>query len=97
MDNKSRHHAGHEAPTANWVVGRDAFGTQQYVLHTGAPGFFAKISDDEDGGALSSFSYAMTDGRSLYDFVWLDDPPAGNSLRDVLRQADAAILRAASK
>lgn len=87
------HHQGHELPTARWVVGHDAFGRQAYVVHTAEPAFIAKLSSDSDEGVLSGLSFAMQDGRSLYDFLWHDSPPDGRAFDELLRQCELAVLR----
>lgn len=97
MNRESKVAEGHESPTAEWVVGVDAFGTQQYIFHTSEPCFLAKVAANEDEGVLSDLSYALNDGRSLYDFVWFDELPGQDALRALLRVADDAVMNAASK
>jgi hypothetical protein len=84
-------HSSHEAPTASWIFGRDADGEQRYVIHTEAPAFIAKLADNDEEGVLSGLSYALSDGRSLYDFIWFDEVPAENELRTLLAEAERAV------
>lgn len=92
MKDTSIHHAGHDSPTAGWIVGRDALGPTRYLLHTIPPAFVAKIAPDEDTGILSELSYAMQDGRSLYDFIWFDPAPPEPVLHEILAEAERVIL-----
>lgn len=82
------HYPGHEEPTARWVLGRDAGGGRDYLVHLAMPRFVAKVGEDEDDGLLASFAYALQDGRSLYDFVWLDEPPTSTRLLKLLEAAE---------
>ena len=99
MRTPSRKHPKHGAGTAEWIIGSDPASAQSYVLHTQYPAFLAKVADREDDGVLSGLSYAqdvglshaMTDGGSLYDFIWFDEVPAESELRALLTEAERAI------
>lgn len=88
---KSRVHAGHEEPTAVWIVGQDAYSGQDYIVHLDAPAFVAKLSTDPDEGVLSGLSYATSDDRSIYDFVWFDECPSESDFRTLMNAAEHAI------
>jgi len=88
---KSRVHAGHEEPTAVWIIGQDAYSGQDYIVHLAAPAFVAKLSADPNQGILSGLSYATSDDRNIYDFVWFDDCPDESDFRDLMNAAERAI------
>jgi len=97
MAEENKQHPGHESPTANWIVGRDAHETQSYIIHTAAPRFIAKLAADNLEGTLSVLSCALSDGRTVYDFVWLDQPPAQMSdLRRIVDGVEKALESARS-
>ena len=93
MSQTHEHHHGHEQPTARWVVGHDAFGRQAYLVHTAEPAFMAKLGSHPDEGVLSGLSFAMHDGRSLYDFLWYDSQPERPAFDELLQEAQLAVLR----
>lgn len=82
---------GHVAPTARWVIGRDPYGDSRYLIHNDGPRFTAKIGRDENEGVLSGLSYELPDGRSLYDFIWLDPLPNERAFRTLMSSAVEAL------
>jgi uncharacterized protein (DUF736 family) len=88
---KSRVHAGHDEPTAAWIIGQDAYTGQDYIVHLEAPAFVAKLGHNPDDGILSGLSYATSDDRSIYDFVWFDECPSESDFHELMSAAEHAI------
>jgi len=84
-------HQGHADPTATWIVGRDAFGDQAYIMHTVSPAFIAKLGRREEDGILSGLAYATSDDRSIYDFVWFEEFPSSGLFQRLMREAETAL------
>jgi len=78
------------AVVAKWIFGRDAFSSQQYVVHTEYPAFFAKIGHDGEG-VLAPLCYGTRQGQNLYDFVWFDPFPGHGQFRSVMGEAETAL------
>ena len=96
MNQQTELYQGHEQASAEWIIGKDAFGSQTYLFHATSPSFFAKIGEDEGSGLTSAFCYLMEDYRCLYDFVWLDVPPQSEEILNLLRLAEDAVLQAST-
>ena len=79
------------SPFARWIVGKDAYSEQQYLLHVAYPMFVAKISRDPDGGILSGLSYEGDNGWHFFDFFWSDPFPEGDAFLSLMREAEAAL------
>jgi len=90
-DSPSIKYDGHESPTAKWILGRDAYANVRYIIHVAAPAFLAKVAPDDETGILSGLSYALSNGRSLYDFLWFNEHPGDAAFRELMREAEAAL------
>lgn len=77
--------------TAKWIFGQDAFTAQDYFVHTEYPAFLAKIGHSEREGILAPLSYGTKDGRSFYDFIWLDPYPGDIPFLALMREAEDAL------
>lgn len=80
-----------ERHAAGWIMGQDVHSSQDYIIHTQAPAFIAKIAHDSNEGILSGLSYATNAGRSIYDFVWFDAVPNKRAFFQLMRDAEAAL------
>ena len=79
------------SPFARWIVGKDAYSEQEYLLHAAYPMFVAKISRDSDAGILSGLSYEGDNRWNFFDFFWFDPFPEGDAFLSLMREAEAAL------
>ena len=83
------------ATIPEWLIGTAAPGSEEdapeWLIHTRAPRFICRVLDEaEEAPVLSAFSYADGDWV-LCDFEFIDDPPAGDALRELCRLAMDAL------
>ena len=76
--------------TAKWIFGRDAFTDQDYLVHIDYPAFLAKIGYSHTEAVLAPMSYAATDHRSFYDYVWFDPFPGEGPFLALMQEAEDA-------
>lgn len=77
-------------PLPIWIFGDGLDGTRRFLIRTDSPRFIAELfSEDDDAGVVADLSFALSDGRSLANFTWLDPPP--EDYLPLLRQADDAL------
>lgn len=75
-----------------WLLGISTSG-RQYLIHTRTPRFTCELfGEDDTAGILAPFSYGLEDGRTLANFVFNDEPPHGERLRDLLQSAENQLL-----
>lgn len=83
-------------PRDEWIIGSDAEGQREYIIHTRAPRFIARIaSDDEEIGTadrITGITYACAGGETLCEVVWQDPMPTSEpEVRDLFQRAETAI------
>lgn len=77
-------------PLPLWLFADGLDGTRNFLIRTEAPRFIAEVfAEDDDAGILAELSFALSDGRSLANFTWLDPQP--EDYLPLLRQADNAL------
>jgi hypothetical protein len=80
-------------PRDEWIIGTDAEGSREYIIHTRAPRFVARLAQ-EDGHAdlLTGITYACGSGETLCEVAWIDAAPMDEpSLLDLFQRAETAI------
>lgn len=70
-----------------WIVGEGVIG-RDYLIHTLEPRFIAEIFDEPP---LDKFEFSLSNGQTLANFVWSDDPPTSKELIRLLARADEAL------
>ena len=71
-----------------WIIGESATAERTYVIHTQEPRFIGEVFDEDDAdGILSSCSFAMTNGQSLANLIFIDDIPGNDELTVLLSEA----------
>ena len=73
-----------------WVIGEDAGGASEYVVHLASPRFIARVDDAEE--LHSGLSVMVDEDDQLCDMVWLELPQPEPEARKWLMRA-AAVLR----
>jgi len=81
-------------PTDEWIVGTDAEGLREYIIHTRAPRFVARVAIDGDGSVdlISGVTYACRAGELICEVAWMDTPPTSEpEVLDLFQRAEAVI------
>lgn len=80
-------------PRDEWLIASDAEGLREYIIHTCAPRFIARMAHDgDDADTLTGATYACQSGEILCEIVWMDPIPVDEpSLRELFARAETAI------
>lgn len=80
-------------PRDEWLIAGDAEGLREYIVHTRAPRFIARLAtDEEDADRITDNTYACRGGEVLCEIVWLDPMPMSEpELLDLFQRAETAI------
>jgi hypothetical protein len=77
-----------------WIFGQSARGDRRYVVHTGKPAFVAELfAECDPNGILHGLSYDLADGRSLANFMFLEEPTDEVAKHKLLRRAGRLVER----
>lgn len=70
-----------------FIFGVDCKFAREYIVHTKAPRFVAEVFEESQA---APFEFALMTGDTLANFVWIDEPPTGNTLLALLGCVDMA-------
>ena len=75
-----------------WIFGDGLDGTRQYLIHTHTPTFVGELfAEDDPEGVLAGLSCELRSGESLANIVFYDEPPTGDDLEALLKEASDAV------
>ncbi|MCC6793017.1 MAG: hypothetical protein IT336_15115 [Thermomicrobiales bacterium] len=82
-----------------WILGSGCDDGARYLVHTAAPRFVCRVSgpDDVADRYLAGFTAELASGSVLHTWLWLDPPPEGSELRDLVAAAELALIRSSLK
>lgn len=85
--------------TDEWILGEGCDSSSRYLVHTAAPRFVCRVSasDDVPEHYLAGPTAELASGAVLHSFLWMEDPPPEAALRDLIAEAELAIIRESMK
>lgn len=81
-------------PRDEWLIASDGESRREYVVHTRAPRFVARMAHDGDADAdlVTGITYACRGGEMLCEIAWIDPAPASEpELLDLFQRVETAI------
>ncbi len=85
--------AGRRAwPRDEWIIGTDAEGERDYIIHTRAPRFMARFVSEDAAYDIEGLTYETAGGEVICEIAWIDPAPLDDPSRlDLMQRAETAI------
>lgn len=75
---------------SEWIIGTDPDGAEEYIVHTTAPRFIARVTDPDDFEAHHDV-IVMPAGEVVAVMTWIDTRPGDEAVTRLLKEATTAL------